>query len=195
MNKHHKDNNITVEMAALEDIPGIIAVLEENLLINKDRSVIGDLEQGGFLIARHSVEDLHDWIEDKENHIVMVYKEAQKIIGYILGCNLSVLSSEMQTKIAEIQLLRDISATNLVLYHKQIAIKPNQKGVGSKLLQSFFDFAVMKGCHHIVCFIVHEPILNKVSIGFHQKHGFECVGLVQIEDLKDGVYLKKLRTN
>lgn len=194
MHTYHSDNNFTVESASIDDIPGIIAVLEENLLINKDKSAIGHLEKSGFLVVRHSQEALRNWIEDKKNQIVLVCKEDQEVVGYILGCDLTAHALKMQAKVAEFQLLRDISMTHPVLYHKQIAIQSNRKGVGAKLLQAFFALAATKGYHHIVAFIVHEPVLNKVSVEFHQKHGFEYIGLVQIDDMKAGAYLKKFDT-
>lgn len=41
------DQHFMIEAAAPADIPGIVAVLEENLLANKDRSAVGSLERGG----------------------------------------------------------------------------------------------------------------------------------------------------
>jgi hypothetical protein len=176
--------------ATLSDIPGIIAVLEENMLIKKDKSDVSYIEKSGFLITRHTEKDLRAWIADKKNHIVLVYKEADEIKGYILGCDVKTMASEMQSKFAEVQSLKDILSANPVLYHKQIGVKPGYKGVGGELLQAFFAKAAALQYKHIICLIVHEPILNKISVGFHQKYGFVYKGLVSVEDMKDGVYLK-----
>jgi L-amino acid N-acyltransferase YncA len=80
------------------------------------------------------------------------------------------------------------------LYHKQIAIKHNRKGAGSQLLQGFLEMAAKNNnnYHHVVCTIVHAPVMNKISAEFHQKHGFICLGLVKIDDMNDGVYLKHI---
>jgi predicted GNAT superfamily acetyltransferase len=186
MNKQNR-----VERATEADIPGIIAVLEEHLLLNKEKSAITQLEQSGFLMKRHSENELLEWMQNEEKHIVLVCREDQEVQGYLLACDMHALSAEMQAHLMSIEAIKNILKVP-VLYHKQIAIKANQKGVGTALLQEFFNIALLKGYNHIVCLIVHEPVLNKVSLCFHQKHGFEYMGEVEIDDdINDGVYLKK----
>lgn len=184
-------NEFIVSLATTSDISGILQVLEHHLLMNKDRSNPVALEQSGFLVTKHSEQHLQDWMNDAK-HLTLVCKKAHKIVGYLLSCDWTVMPPLLKTQFTELPSLKKLLQSTSLLYHKQIAIQPGQSGVGSALMKYFFEEALKKGYHHISCIIVHEPILNKVSVDFHKKHGFECVGQVQVDNMRDGVYLKKI---
>ncbi len=190
MNNQPFNESYELARAVPADIPGILAVLEKNLLVNQDQSAVSALEQGGFLIMRHSTADLRSWIEDKKNHIVLVCKQGQEILGYVMACDWQALSAELRNKLEKLDSVKNILEAGPLLYHKQIAIHPGRKGLGGQLLRRLFESASEKGYHQLVCIIVQEPVFNQVSHAFHQKHGFKCIGHIQVDEMKDGVYIK-----
>lgn len=103
-NNQNKENNeraTEVKEAEIEDIVGIISVLKENLLpsefLNKETrdlylkntgKKIEDFSTKGFLVHSFSEEELKDIILDKENHITLIAKENDDIVGYAMTYNL-----------------------------------------------------------------------------------------------------------
>jgi hypothetical protein len=84
MKKTTKPEHI-IRLAQEGDIPGIISILERNLITHKVHN-IDQLEQSGFLINGFTPSDAKNAILDKNNFIYLVSTEHNEVIGYAMGC-------------------------------------------------------------------------------------------------------------
>jgi hypothetical protein len=182
-----------VKIAKIEDIPGIISVLQQNLIAHKNLLEIDILEQKGFLINAFTDEDAKTAILDKDNFIFLISSENDDVIGYAVGCNVKKLNQNFQKELAEISLeIHSIISSKKLLYLRHIAKKLDIKHVGKGLLQELINQAKHGGYEYIICTIAEKPIQNKASKAFHEKFDFACTGYNQDGDKTMGVYLKKI---
>lgn len=169
-----------VRKAEIRDIPGIISVLEQNLISNKKVENIDILTWSGFLINRFSPEDAEFAIVDEDNFIFLVSTEDNDIIGYIIGCDVKKLNPHYQQELFSISAeLKNIISLEKTIYLRHIAKKIDKKSVGKELLKNFLDYSNYKGYKYIICSIAQAPIENKASKNFHEKNGFVCLGYNQ----------------
>lgn len=181
----------TIKPAELANIPGIIAVLEQNLIANRIADV--DLEKTGFLVHGFTSDEAKEIITDKTNYVAFVALEDEEIVGYTMGCNIKQLQPKIQTKFAAIsQELNYLLSREKIFYYRHIAKKPTTKQVGQELLQSLLAEVKHQNYHSVICQIVQKPLKNAASLAFHARFGFECMGMVQDEKYSLGVYLKLL---
>lgn len=179
--------------AKVDSIPGILSVLEENLIANQKQLPTHILEQNGFLIHSFTADDAKAAILNKDHFIVLISTENTDIIGYTIGCNISRLKKDFQDKLAAVSSeINDIISSQKSFYHRHIAKKLTKKNVGTQLLEQLITETKHMDYKYIICQIAHEPFRNKASIALHQKLGFEYCGCTQNENLILGVYLKKL---
>ncbi len=183
-----------VRHAEIKDIPGIISVLDQNLIAYKKPTEITTLEQTGFLINGFTPDDAKAAILDTDNFIFLISTENDDVIGYAIGCDVKKLKSTFQEELAAVSSkIRTIVFSEKTLYLRHIAKKTDKKHVGKKLLQTLSEQAKLASYKYIICVIAHKPIQNKASITFHEKLGFVCVGYNEDGDKKSGVYLKKIQ--
>ncbi|OGT52691.1 MAG: hypothetical protein A3E84_02695 [Gammaproteobacteria bacterium RIFCSPHIGHO2_12_FULL_42_13] len=188
-----RNSSIEVKIADFEDIPGIMAVLEYNLIANRKAANKDALEQGGFLIHPFTADYVKTAIDDRDNHIVLAGKSSDgELAGYVIAYNLKKSSVELYSHLAITPELDATFSTTQALYHRHIAKKGMNRGVGKELLQALLDEAQFRGYQYVICQIAHEPIQNKPSIALHEKLGFVLVGLDDEQGIRFGVYLKKL---
>ena len=170
------------------DIEKMMEICEENLLENnREKFSANDFSNKGFLLTRLTSQNVQEMIDDKKNYVVLVAKDGDKIMGYLIACDIEKVDYELREKIKELKNFR-----GKVFYHKQIVKKLGVKQVGEKLLLSMLDEVNNRGYSHVVCRIVHEPFYNQASISFHQKFGFSQVGLYKKNEVLTGIYLKDL---
>lgn len=178
--------------AEFANIPGIMAVLEENLIANKKGA--SGLEKTGFLIHPFTTEELKKSIEDKINHITLISIEDDEVIGYAMGCNIKQLKPHSQEKLAGASPeLANSMFSEKVFYYRHIAKKTNKRQVGKRLLASLLEMAKQQNYHSVICQIAQHPLKNIASIAFHSKFGFKYVGKIQDGDYILGIYLKSLK--
>lgn len=182
-----------VRKAENKDISGIMSVLEQNLIANKTIKKPENLEQTGFLINSFSPDDARSAITDEDNFIFLVSTENDDVIGYVVGCDVKKLNPIFQEELSSVSAeVRNMIASEKILYHRQIAKKIDKSNVGGGLLLQLIENSKRAGYNYIICIIAEKPIQNKASKNFHQKNGFICVGFIQGIDKTSGVYLKKI---
>jgi hypothetical protein len=185
--------NRQIKFAKIKNIPGIINVLQKNLIANQKSLSNEILEEKGFLIHGFTSEDIKASIADKKHSIVSVSIEENEVIGYIIGCNITQLNAEFQKKLSAISnKMDDLISSKKTLYYRQIAKLPEKTNAGTGLFQFLLDTATNQGYQYIICQIAHAPLKNKPSIEFHKKFGFDCVGSNQDKEVTLGIYLKQL---
>lgn len=181
-----------IRIAQLEDIPGIMFILENNLIEHKQLTP-KNLEQTGFLINGFTSDEAKAAILDTDNFIYLVSIEHNDVVGYTIACDIKKLKSTFQEALALVSFnLSDIIYSNKTLYLRHIAKQTNKKGVGQELLQALMKHAKTLGNEYIICQIAEKPIQNKRSKAFHEKFGFICVGYNQNGEEIAGVYLLNL---
>lgn len=187
-----KTTNFIVKKADIENIPGILSVLENNLIKNKRNIATTTLEEQGFLIHGFNFDDVKSAVHDK-NFSVLVALEGDHVIGYTIGCSLDKLKIELKNKICSASSeLEKIISSNKIFYHRHIAKEVHKKGIGKQLLQSQMDIIKKLGYQNIICQIAHKPFQNTVSLALHEKFGFTSMGFLVDGDYTLGVYLKNL---
>ena len=184
-----------VRSATTNDIAEIIVICQQNLAKNKDQS---QLSKTGFLFGELTFDALEKEIKNPQDFIILVCVEDKKIIGYLTAQVITEVAKVAKVAKVEIdfyqkvkELLGEIPDKE-ILYYKQIAKKIGEKNVGSKLLTELCKTASEKGYSHLVCKIIHQPFFNQNSIDFHQKNGFQQIGLRKANGNLAGIYLKKL---
>lgn len=186
-------NHKQVREAEVEDIPGIISILQQNLISNKKETNSELLAKTGFLINPFSFEDAKSAITDIDNFIFLVSIENSEVIGYTVACNVQKLNADFQKELSTASLeVRNIIASEKSLYLRHIAKKTDVAGVGKELLKKLFETSNKQNYTAIICVIAEKPIQNKASKKFHEKNGFACMGYYQSEKKIFGIYLKKL---
>lgn len=184
--------NPTIRPANLNDVPGIMAVLEQNLMTNKINVDEKILQEKGFLLKAFTADELRTAIIDDNNHIVLVAAQADTVFGYALSYDLYHVQPDWLSAINVPDKIKKILTTAQVIYHRHIAKDANTKAVGHGLLNTLTVEAQNRGYKYILCFIAHTPIKNHASIRLHEKLGFTEVGTKIVKDGMHGVYLKEL---
>lgn len=182
---------IYIKKADLENISGILSVLEKNLIINKHPSETPTLEERGFLIHGFTQEDLELNIPN-EHYSILVAMDENKIIGYIMGCDLT-LKTDLKNTLSSVSVdLTKILSSSKVFYHRHIAKENNIKNIGTQLLQKQIETAKNLGFQYIICQIAHAPFQNKISLALHEKFDFACMGTLPDGEYTFGIYVKTL---
>ena len=77
-----------------------------------------------------------------------------------------------------------------IFYYRQIAKKfgTHTKNVGLNLALTMINEVSKNGYQAIFCQIIHGPIKNAISINFHTKLGFKCVGEIYENNYLRGIY-------
>lgn len=180
--------DLIIKNANYEDVSQIVEICAQNLVENNHEDFAsGALSQRGFLIKKLDEKGVKMMIDDKSNFFVLVLKSGDEVLGYLSACDISKTEKSFQKKVSQ---LEEINSKERVLYYKQIAKRPLEKKVGSKLILALFAEAKKRGYEFIVCKIVHKPCKNMASIGFHKKFGFQEISSVVENDVELGIYLK-----
>ena len=180
-----------IRSANTNDIPAIIAIMEQHFIHQKAAMDKDTLESVGFLIHGFSESDIREAIADEKNHIVLVATENDAVIGYVLNYDLKKLNDWMVDLQSTSEYLAILTGKK-VFYHRHIAKIPHKKGVGKKLLQSLMNEAVLRNYDYIVCQILQKPYQNRASVKLHEALGFFQIGVVEEEEYTFGVYLKAM---
>lgn len=175
-----------ITKAEKSDAAQIALIGKENLLQNQT----GDLAKSGFLVRPINQALVEEFIAD-EKHIVLVAKQNDEVVGYLISCALTALEGEILDAVLD---LEEVQKTPLkkILYHKQIAKKSGTKNVGKPLVQGLIAEAKKQNFELIACRIIHAPQNNEVSIALHSKLGFELKVEKQEDEFLKGIYLLKL---
>lgn len=164
----------------------IFKILNERLLTKKDIKKLNKdqkekLEEMGFVIGEHSLQDLEGWIANVENHIIIAEKNNSKN-GKIMGFCLLLGTEEIKQKVRkygkdvifEKPEYKNTIFKEDLLYLIQIGVakKFSNLGVGSRILNEVFKMTNKP----IVSFVVKSPIKNKASLYFHLRNKFDYFG-------------------
>jgi hypothetical protein len=183
-----------VTTAQLADIPGIMSVLQENLLANRSHLSEATLSESGFLLHGFDAEELTQSIANKD-HIILVAKENRAVMGYAIGYILSDGRPEWFSRIEAPESTLTALTQHKILHYRHIAKIPGTKQVGTSLLNSLVKMAQAKQCRYIIAEIAKNPLHNQISTVFHEKMGFRLVGVVRDNHNilhYNGLYLKML---
>lgn len=133
-------------------------------------------------------------------NISLIAEEENEIVGFLFAYPISEFKkistywSEKLTKVIEGENID----SDKVFYYEYLASKEGTKGVGMNLFKEFESQIDGKQYTHLICEILHKPLLNTNSITFHENRGFSLVDKVPYEATDDipqmlwGVYLKEL---
>lgn len=184
---------ITADLATLADAESISLILQEQLIDINNAQLSPDLGSRGFLIRNFSPKEIADLILDKTN-LILVAKKKNEVIGYIIGGKLNNIPAELRNDALLSLLKAQSESLDDVLYYRQIAVRSANKnsGVGRILISRFLNFAKTSGYQNVVCRIVHQPINNEKSIAFHQKSGFNLIGIAKEKNVVAGVYILRI---
>lgn len=192
--------NVVITTAKTDDVNQILDICKSHILRNSKNSKEPSAhENQGFLIHEPKFSEIEEIINDKKDSLLLVAKKGDEVLGYLTGQDLSKMKKEIQDAVFQ---LEDVKKSNgKIFYHKQIGKKiqtNSERGISKNLLLKMFDEAKLRGYLQVICKIVHEPFLNKVSESFHTKYGFRQIGnfeeFVESENcvVKTGIYLKDL---
>lgn len=188
------DQNATkreVLLATLEDVPGILQVLKENLLSHKENTPKEELETNGFIVFGFTKEELETFVLDP-NYVVLVLKEGINTIGYIMGYPYYYEHANYTYKEAPTLEIQNILNSQKILYYRHLAKKKDKQGVGSILLKTLEEQMKQQDYQYLLCHVALAPLQNKASIAFHHKMGYQQVAVNLYEDYVVGTFLKKL---
>lgn len=212
-NQENKEQPTEVREAEIEDVAGIISILKENLLpselLNKETrdlylkntgKKIEDFSTKGFLVHSFSEEELKNILFDKENHITLIAKENDDIVGYAMTYSLENwrrCKPDWEKTVELIDKEKDsLFKKEKVLYFRHVATKrfSKNKGVGAMLEYKVFFEAKQKGYRKIIGEALEYPIENRASLDFHKKIGFKKIGTIKESEneLIWGLYKKDL---
>ena len=175
-------NEITIQLATVDDTPGIYKTLKKNLVEISEVDDIPNqlrlkLEQEGFLRKEVDTKYYRKLIEDPNIDIYIAKNEIGDVIGFV----------SIQRKRYNIVKVRDVigelffenertedlllSENTEFAYLDQVSILPEykRKGIGSAI----FKKALTKLDVSVVAFIVEKPLFNRASIYWHEANGFE----------------------
>lgn len=184
----------TVHFAQKQDLIGMLAILNINLISDKKIHRINkkQVEANGFLVGPFTADEIATHLVSTENHIILVAREEDLVTGYLISYDLCRVSDGLYKEFTSFPEIDKVQDKKKILYYRQVAKLPGKENIGSKLLQKMLDEAKEKGYEMVVCRVVHKPFQNKISIAFHKKFGFKFLGLVQNGDMTLGVYMKAL---
>ena len=191
-NRFENREKLVAQFALEEDLAGMIEVLNKNLIADKKLHEINkdNLEANGFLVGPFTAEEISNHLAATEKHVILVLKEEKRVIGYLISYDIQQVNENLYKEFLSFPEIDAFKDKKKILYYRQIAKLPGKDGVGSTLLKKMLEEAKTMGYEAIVCRIVHKPLRNKISIGFHEDFGFKCLGLVKNDDITLGVYLK-----
>lgn len=186
-------NKLSIRHAELNDIEGILAVFEQNLLSNKKSDSSNNFQEQGFLAFGLSFEDIKREILDYKSTIALVAEVNNKIIGFTLGNDFKMKCPSWQTSMSIVDSAIKTLIKNRIFYHDYIARSPGEGGVGKKLFASLMKKAAEYNYPYILCEIAEKPYMNKASISFHERFGFKRIGTINKNELVLGIYLLKIK--
>lgn len=174
--------DITVGIANLDDVQGILNALKQNLVEIRDVDDIStkkrkDLEDEGFLRKEVDIEYYKNLIEEPDIDIYIAKINTGNIIGFasihrkkyniikvrdVVG-NLSFENEETKDLL--------LNESTEFAYLDQVSILPEfkRKGVGTIIFQN----ALLNLDSPVVAFIAEKPLFNKASIYWHELNGFK----------------------
>ena len=172
-----------VRQATPQDIEQIINICSGNLIKNKTGQ---NLEKSGFLLSEYTFLQWQETILNKHS-LTLVYELKNEIIGYLNGFEITKAEDIVQKNI--LSLSKNINIEK-IFYYRQIAKKfgNNTKNVGLDLALTMINEISKNGYQAIFCQIIHGPIKNAISINFHTKLGFKCVGEIYDNNYLRGIY-------
>jgi len=181
-----------VGFAKAEDIDGIISVQKRRLL--REKKNVGIVKEG-FLVYPVSSKELKELLP-RENAIILVAKERERVLGYILSYDLNFwreLKPGWYEKLNASEHVKQVLLRKKVLYLRHIARLKGCKGVGTRLLSELMKIAKRRKYEYVICEILESPVKNKTSVNFFEKFGFVPAGSVTYSDgFKWRIFIKKL---
>lgn len=187
-----KQSEYKICLASKEDIPGIILVNQENLVIDKEKAKENNLKSRGFIYSSFTSNELENILDHLPDQILTVCKFQDLVVGYAISYDCLKLRPAWLDKAKLTPEAQNILQSQQGLYHRQIARKEGLPGVGGMLLQAVIGHAVKREDQFIMCEIAYKPLKNFPSIALHEKYGFEQVGKVSKDGKEMGIYVKKL---
>ncbi len=187
-------NNINIEIASLEDAPGVYNALKQNLIEIRDFDKIPKkqrkyLETHGFLRKEVDVTYYEQLIEDPYIDIYVAKNNSGDILAFASIYkdkfniyNFRTTLDNLYTDDEDIKELLTTEETKFA-YLDQISVIPKfkRKGVGTDILKKILTDSEVP----IVAFIVDAPLANKASALWHEYNDFK------LEATCDGEYKGK----
>lgn len=181
----YNDDEIIVQLATIEDVPGIHNALKGNLIEISDfdkipKKIRKELEEKGFLRKEVDEEYYRELIGNIECDIYVAKDTKGKILGFASihkdKCDVRNFRSTLDNLYIKNNEIYDLLTKDKskFAYLDQISILPEykRKGIGRSIISE----ALFNLRYPVVAFIVEQPLANKASALWHEKCGFELVG-------------------
>jgi GNAT superfamily N-acetyltransferase len=186
--------DIFVEIASLEDAPGVYNALKQNLIEIRDYDKIPkkkrkNLEEHGFLRKEVDVKYYERLIEDPNTNIYVAKNNIGEVIAFASIHRKKYDIIKVRDVIGDLYFENDKTRDLLLnektefAYLDQVSVLPEykRKGVGTVIFQK----ALSKLDNPVVAFIVEKPLFNRASVYWHENNGFE------FSAISDGEYKGK----
>ena len=184
-----------VEKAGISDIAGVIEVQNSFFVTAEQLYENPSFSEQGFLMYKTSVEELEKVINSPLDHIFLVAKDGDKIIGYILCYSLDKWKEEKPYWEGSVVLDKDVPNQILekkTLYLRQVAVLKGNPGLGADLEKTMLECAKDDGYEVAIGDILHSPVENTKSMKIHSRRGFKKIGFVKDGDLVWNLMYKTL---
>ncbi|GAI25860.1 unnamed protein product [marine sediment metagenome] len=187
-------NNLTIEVASLEDAPGVHKALLSNLVEIRDLDELkkeekDHLEEHGFLRKEEPVDYYEKLIKDEDVDVYIAKEPDGKIIGFgsihKKKYDIANFRSTLDKLYANDENIKSLltNESSRFAYLDQISIfKEHQRqGIGSQIMQKMLEDLDIP----VVSFVVKLPLANNSSVRWHERNGFEMAATC------DGAYKGK----
>ena len=179
-----------LKIASVKDVKGILDIQQELLVPPSDLRE-EDMSRG-FLIHTTPRKLLEDIILNPEKSFVLVSKDDDTVIGYVIVYRLNhwiSLHAEWKNAVSNVD-------SSLVSFHdhefyiQHIARDPRYRGLGVSLLFGAKQEIINRGGTHLFGDILEKPVCNRASKEFHEKTlGAKKIGAYKEEpNLEWGIY-------
>ena len=94
-----KAQNITIRVAVMSDIPGILTVHSQHYIAALDQLLTSAQSHSGFLLSPLNAMDLEHALSNSSQFIVLVALDCKDVCGYAFGCDVQQLSPAHQANL------------------------------------------------------------------------------------------------
>ena len=116
----NKNPHQTISRAVADDIPSIIKIMQQNLVVLKKSSAESYqfLENSGFILGKLSEVEIAERICDVKNSMVFVVKENCEALGYLIARDIAKQNQKIRD---EVLFFAEAKKFQKILYYNQIA--------------------------------------------------------------------------
>jgi ribosomal protein S18 acetylase RimI-like enzyme len=195
-------NNLTIEVASLEDAPGVHKALLSNLVEIRDLDELkkeekDDLEEHGFLRKEEPVDYYEKLIKDEDVDVYIAKESSGEIIAFgsihkrkFAIANFRSTLDNLYADDENVKTLLNDESTQFAYLDQISVFKEHQRqGIGSLIMQKMLDDLDIP----VVSFVVKIPLANNSSVRWHDRNGFDmaatCDGAYKGKNFEWWIYI------